>query len=195
MSSAMLKIFACIFMLIDHAGLLLFNNNLVLRCIGRLAFPIFAFQSTIGYKNTRNKRKYILRMLIFALISQYPYFLFQKSYEASSLGLNVGFTLLLGLISLYIIDLAKEKNNYSIFLLILPILLSSYLLNVDYEFYGVILIILFYLFDIKEDFVFTVLFTTFATLLYSTSRFFFIFAIIWTTCITFNKNLQWQKRS
>lgn len=178
MSSAMLKIFACIFMLIDHAGLLLFNNNLVLRCIGRLAFPIFAFQSTIGYKNTRNKRKYILRMLIFALISQYPYFLFQKSYEASSLGLNVGFTLLLGLISLYIIDLAKEKKNYSIFLLILPILLSSYLLNVDYEFYGVILIILFYLFDIKEDFVFTVLFTTFATLLYSTSRFFFIFAII-----------------
>ncbi len=195
MSSTLLKIFACIFMLIDHAGLLLFDNNLILRCIGRLSYPIFAFQTTIGYKNTKSKEKYILRMLLFAIISQYPFFLFRQTYHATSFGLNIGFTLLLGIISLYIIDLSRKKNNSLILLLVIPIILSSYLLHVDYNFYGVLLIIFFYLFDINNDFIINITAVTILTLLYSTSRYVFIFTIIWIILIIFNKNLQWSKRN
>ena len=75
MSSFTLKILAIIFMTIDHIGFTLFPSNLLLRYIGRLAFPIFAFQMGNGFYHTKNKEKYIFRMLIFTVISQIPFWL------------------------------------------------------------------------------------------------------------------------
>ena len=52
-----LKILAALFMTIDHIGVMLFPRVLVLRIIGRLALPIFAFMIAEGCKYTRNKKK------------------------------------------------------------------------------------------------------------------------------------------
>ena len=57
MSSFVLKILACFFMLVDHIGYCLFPNVSLLRTVGRLAFPIFAFQIALGYKKTRSKKQ------------------------------------------------------------------------------------------------------------------------------------------
>ena len=76
MSSFTLKILAIIFMTIDHIGFILFPKIDILRVIGRIAFPIFAFQVGISFENTKNKEKYILRMLIFTIISQIPFHIF-----------------------------------------------------------------------------------------------------------------------
>ena len=57
MSSFALKFLAIVLMTIDHVGLLLFPTHRILRAIGRLAFPIFAFQIGVGFKHTHCKEK------------------------------------------------------------------------------------------------------------------------------------------
>ena len=66
LSATALKYLACLFMLIDHIGLLLFPQIVVLRDIGRLAFPLFAFMLANGYRHTSNYWHYLLRLSLFA---------------------------------------------------------------------------------------------------------------------------------
>lgn len=151
MSSSILKILACIFMLIDHIGFCLLSGLPILRIIGRLAFPIFAFQIAVGFKHTSNRKKYFLRMLIFALVSQIPFFIFRDVAGYSGIALNIGFTFVLSIISLYFVELAKKKNILFALLTIPVLILASYL-NVDYKWYGIAVVITFYLFDLKSAF-------------------------------------------
>ena len=53
-TSNQLKLLACIFMLCDHVGLVLMNNNWIMRAVGRLAFPIFAFLLVEGYRHMKS---------------------------------------------------------------------------------------------------------------------------------------------
>ena len=62
MSSFALKILACISMLFDHTGYLIFNGSSFFNYIGRLAFPIFAFQIAEGYTHTKDLKKYVFRL-------------------------------------------------------------------------------------------------------------------------------------
>lgn len=71
----MLKLIACLLMLIDHIGFYFsasLPDDLVLlmRAIGRLAFPVFAWLVARGYSRTRNPFVYFLRMSVFALLSE-----------------------------------------------------------------------------------------------------------------------------
>ena len=75
-SAFVLKIIAVITMTIDHSGYLIFGGSSFMNFIGRIAFPIFAFQITEGYTHTHNLKKYFLRLFAFALISQIPFMLF-----------------------------------------------------------------------------------------------------------------------
>ena len=68
-----LKIIACISMLIDHAGILLFPGVAALRCIGRIALPIFAFFIGEGCRYTRNRKKYFLTVFLLGLGCQLVY--------------------------------------------------------------------------------------------------------------------------
>ena len=76
LSNSTLKILACIFMFIDHIGYHLLPHIYVLRLIGRLSFPIFAFLIVEGCKYTRNKLKHFL--LIFSI--GFGYFIFVYLY-------------------------------------------------------------------------------------------------------------------
>ena len=69
LSAMTLKYIAMATMLVDHMGYVLFPWILWLRCVGRIAFPIFAFQIAEGCIRTHDRRRYALRLLLFALLA------------------------------------------------------------------------------------------------------------------------------
>lgn len=174
--SDILKIIAMVCMFIDHfgAGLIepmfmkassyegamrLYNIDLVLRGIGRLAFPIFAYQIVVGMKCTSSRIKYIRNLFIFGIVTEVFYdLLFQNStFDMSDQ--NVYFTLLFGAFGIFLYELIEEKIRASlqgiastilnsiIFVVIFGALAYvGYCFNTDYDARGVIFIAIMYLF-------------------------------------------------
>jgi len=120
-------------MVIDHIGLVFYPEVQWLRQIGRFAFPIFAYQITIGFQLTSNKKKYLQRLLTFAVISAVPYYLMTELPT-----LNIFFTLSLGFLAMWAID---AKKYY-----FLPLILAlPFFILIDYGIYGVLTILFLYL--------------------------------------------------
>lgn len=134
MTSFQLKLIAITTMLIDHIGAVLFPEIIIFRIIGRLAFPLFAFLLTEGYRHTSNLKTYLTRLAVFALISQYPFWQ-AFGYDA---GLNIFFTLITGLLAIYLVE--HYQNILPVFILGL----MADLINLDYGMFGIILIFLIY---------------------------------------------------
>lgn len=142
MNRNVLKIIAVISMLIDHIGAYIFPDAYWLRCIGRLAFPIFAFFIAEGMRYTRSRKRYVLTLLVFAIISQIPYGFLREFYY-----LNILFTFLIAIFAIFLIENYKKNETlYMIYLLLLgSVLLFVEFLNiVDYGIFGVLLILVFY---------------------------------------------------
>ena len=72
--------------------------------IGRIAAPIFLFSIANGYRHTRNFKKYALRLLVFACLAEWPYYLLFGFHG------NIMFTLLLGLLTLRLMDWGNKKR-------------------------------------------------------------------------------------
>lgn len=142
MTSFALKIIACVTMFIDHLSYGLFGQTTWLNYIGRIAFPIFAFQITEGYTHTKNLKKYFIRLLLFALISQIPFALFH-SIVSTTFALNVFFTLLLGLFCIVIWD--KSPSKFLAIYMIVVACLVAEATHMDYGYWGVLLVFVFYL--------------------------------------------------
>ncbi len=123
----MLKWIAIITMTVDHVGAILYPEFEFLRWIGRLAFPLFAYLLILGMESTSNIRKYFTRLLIFALISQVPFFL-AIDFAPFEL-LNIFFTLSFGLL---FITFFKRGSA----LAFVP-LFASFILPFDYGIYGI----------------------------------------------------------
>ena len=118
-------------MTIDHIGFLIYPEILLLRIIGRLAFPLFAYLVALGLKSTKKPRKYILTLLIFGIISQIPYFI---AFNIQPLErLNIFFSLFLGALTIYYF---KKRS----FLAFTPVILSL-LFNTEGSFYVVLTIL------------------------------------------------------
>lgn len=160
MSAFGLKIIAIITMIIDHLGYAIFGEFSFFNYIGRIAFPIFAFQISEGYIHTKDLKKYFLRLFLFAIISQIPFMLFH-SIISDQFYLNIFFTLLLGLLSIYIYD----KCKYKILGIFLAFIFASIaqITKCDYGFFGVSIILIFYIF--KSDIIKADIFFIIATLL------------------------------
>lgn len=158
MSNTTLKILAILFMFIDHLGASLFPQFFFLREIGRLAFPIFAYFIAEGYSKTSSYTRYLRRLSLFAIVSQIPFSMaFSKTYSIkngvdlihSLLGkptmhLNVFFTLAFGLIAIRVWD--KEEDKLTKIIAVLSIGFFAKLLHTDYDLYGVMMILFFYVF-------------------------------------------------
>ena len=108
LSGSSLKVIAIVSMTIDHLGLYMLGGDdpasasvtyHLMRMVGRLAFPIFAFLLVEGYVHTHNIRRYIMNLLMAAIISDIPWMLL-GGYDSH----NVMFTLLLGLMAVSFID-------------------------------------------------------------------------------------------
>jgi hypothetical protein len=83
MSQSALKIIAMLTMLIDHIGVLLFPDVAIFRIVGRIAFPIFAYLIAEGCKYSKNKAKYLTRVLICAAVFQIVRFVIDKTLMPS----------------------------------------------------------------------------------------------------------------
>lgn len=162
MTSFVLKITAMITMCIDHVGNAYFHHVTFMNLIGRIAFPIFAFQISEGYIHTQNLKKYFLRLFLFATISQIPFMLFSSLYT-TGFTFNIFATLFFGLVAIFSYDKLTNskfticKNNkldlcfkqlFGIFIAILVGVLAE-ICNFDYGFFGIAIIFMFYLF--KND--------------------------------------------
>lgn len=148
MSIFVIKIIAYISMLLDHIKYAIpETQNFATIYLGRVAFPLFAFLLTEGYVHTKNLKRYYIRLIIFAIISQLPFMLF-RTLVGDFWKLNILFTLLLGLMAINLYDKSKSKiigiAGFVIFCSL------GFILNVDYRWYGVLTIIIFYLFKNKK---------------------------------------------
>lgn len=142
-NSGQLKMLAIILMTIDHVGFVLFPRYTILRKIGRLAFPIFAYLIAEGMYYTRDVKKYLLRLGVFALVSEIPFdYAFRGSYWYPN-SQNVFFTLLIGAACIYIYQTAEEKYMKLSFVVFLSFLAE--LMSTDYGMLGVWLIFGLYL--------------------------------------------------
>ena len=80
MSSFIIKLIAIITMICDHCSDTFIGHISFLNIIGRIAFPLFCFQLVIGYKHTKDVKKYLTRLIIFGIISQIPFGLFLYNF-------------------------------------------------------------------------------------------------------------------
>lgn len=155
-TSFSLHLLAMLFMLIDHAGKILFPKVLLLRCLGRLAFPIFAFMAVEGYYHTKNLKKYLFRLFIWAIISEIPYNIFKTGTLIDFARRNVLWTLLFGIILIFAVDKIREKHGNGFIFLTALILTApvSYIfarfICADYGYAGLFTILAFYLFRGKN---------------------------------------------
>ena len=150
-TSASLHILAMGLMLCDHLWATVVPGNDWLTCIGRLAFPIFAFMIVEGYFHTRSVKKYMLRMLIFAVLSEIPFNLMAGGRIFYPIHQNVLWTFLIALVMIHWNEKAKatEKRWLRIPVAVGTMLLGSLvglLTMMDYYHAGVLMVLVFYFF-------------------------------------------------
>ena len=151
LTSFALHIMAMVFMIFDHLwGVFATDGYLWMTCIGRLTYPIFAFMIVEGYFHTKNLKKYVLRLLIFALISEIPFNLVMSSSWIAPLHQNVLWTFLIGILLIFLNEKANKKALWVRALVLLGTILLGCLLGiitfVDYNHGGVLIILMFYVF-------------------------------------------------
>jgi len=143
-----LKLLAVATMLVDHMGETLFPEALWMRCIGRLAFPIFAFLVAEGAKHTRNMKKYLLRMAAFAVVAEIPFDLAAGGTVLYSAHQNVLWTFSIALPVIWFAQRQVTTQRYNAALCIGAFLgfAVGQLTAVDYHGSGVLMVLLFYVF-------------------------------------------------
>ena len=142
-----LRCLALAFMLLDHLWASVVPGNDWMNYVGRLAFPIFAFQVAEGYFHTSSFKQYAKRLLLFGLLSEIPFNLFLSGSWVYPFHQNVMFTLLLGLLALRQMDKARQENTWKqwVFsgLLLATFALTGEWALVDYGAKGVLTVVAF----------------------------------------------------
>lgn len=107
LSGNMLKFIACITMLIDHAGLLLFPDSEILRIIGRISFPIFAFMIAEGCRYTKNKLRHFLLIFGLGVLCQLVFLVTDPKGGISYMNILITFSF--SVITIYCLQLFKNQ--------------------------------------------------------------------------------------
>ena len=159
--SITLKFIAVIAMMLDHMCYSVIPGNTWMTWVGRISFPIFAFLIVEGFFHTKNVKKYALRLFIFALISEIPFNLMMSLSVINPFQQNVYWTLLIGLLVIWAIDKpfnelinAKNQAERSMKMIRLVIIgfiaiaagcMTGLIAMTDYNCWGVLTILMFYL--------------------------------------------------
>lgn len=150
LTSFHLHIIAMALMLCDHLWVTLVPGNDWLTDIGRIAFPIFAFMTVEGFFHTKDLKKYVKRLLFFALISEIPFNLVVAGSVFYPLHQNVLWTFLIGIGLMWINEQAKDKKAWVRFLVGIGTVLMGFIIGlitfVDYHYAGVMTVLAFYFF-------------------------------------------------
>ena len=131
-----LKLIAITAMAVDHIGALIYPEALWLRVVGRLAMPIIAFLLVEGYHHTRHLGRYLLRLLIFAVLAQPVYQLVFPH------GLNVLFDLLVGLCVIWAAE--RIHSRWLLAGLLLAVGAAGFYVTLDWWHLGVWMIFVFH---------------------------------------------------
>ena len=149
-----LHLMAMAFMLCDHLWGIIVPGNDWLTCIGRIAFPIFAFLIVEGYFHTKNLKKYIGRMLLFAVLSEIPFNLAMGSRLFYPIHQNVLWSFLISLGLIHWNEKVKEKRIWLRCLTAGATLLigavAGLVTMVDYYHAGILTVLVFYFFRGKK---------------------------------------------
>ncbi len=128
-----------------------YDIDTILRCIGRIAFPIFCFLLVEGFVHTRNVKKYALRLGLFCVISELPFNLAFKGKLFAPEYQNVFFTLLLGLLGIWAFSWLKERRQWFFGgLSLILVAMGAEFLHTDYGAFGVAFIEFMYLLHNKK---------------------------------------------
>lgn len=140
-----LKGIAAALMLTDHVGAILLPEVLALRCVGRLAFPIFAFFIAEGYAHTRDFGRYFRRLTILAVVSEIPFNL-ENGAVFDLTRQNVLFTFCLALLTLRGLEALGRERGFGRWagcgLVLAAGFAAGELLRTDYGGWGVVTVAL-----------------------------------------------------
>lgn len=153
-TSFSLHIMAMLFMLCDHLWGTIVPGNDWLTCIGRLAFPIFAFMIVEGYFHTRNLKEYVCRLLLFAVLSEIPFNLAMGSRIFYPIHQNVLWSFLIAIGLIHWNEKAKEKQIWKRILVGIASVCIGYVVGlitfVDFYHAGILMVLVFYFFKNKK---------------------------------------------
>ena len=153
-TSFSLHMMAMIFMLCDHLWGTIIPGNDWLTCIGRLTFPIYAFLIVEGYFHTKNLKKYICRLLVFAVLSEIPFNLAMGSSLFFSIHQNVLWSFLISIGLIHWNEKVKERKLWKRILVgIITLCIASIvgiITFVDYYNAGILMVLVFYFFKDKK---------------------------------------------
>ncbi|MBQ7133833.1 MAG: hypothetical protein IJO20_04990 [Ruminococcus sp.] len=152
-----LKVLACVFMLIDHIGVILLPEITALRYIGRLAFPLFAYFIAEGCRYTKNKLRRFLSVFVLGVICELGFVIFLKAYYG-----NILLTFSASILLIYLMDEVKKafiKSKVTgvlmtilLVLFVVAVYFYCEYVGLDYGFFGVLTPALALLFDNIDNF-------------------------------------------
>ena len=149
LNSLTLKLLAMALMLCDHLWATVLPGWMWLTDIGRIAFPIFAFQVAEGFQRTHNRKDYLKRMFLFALISEIPFNYLYYSSPVFPFHQNVMFTFCIAIVLMLALEKLRGKGKAVYIIAAALSLPVGYFLGtvtmVDYYGSGVVTVLLFYL--------------------------------------------------
>lgn len=150
-TSLVLHVLAMVFMLCDHLWGTIVPGNDWLTCVGRIAFPIFAFMIVEGYFHTKNLKKYVGRLLLFAIISEIPFNLAMGSNWFYPVHQNVLWSFLISIGLIHWNEKVKASGKMVVRILVgAATILIGYLVGlltmVDFYHAGILTVLIFYFF-------------------------------------------------
>jgi len=153
-TSFSLHMMAMVFMLCDHLWGTIVPGNDWLTCIGRLAFPIFAFLTVEGYFHTGNLKNYARRLFIFALLSEIPFNLAMGGRVFFPVHQNVLWSFLISIGLIFWNEKVKDSTLWKRTLVVLATLCIAYIGGTisfaDYNHAGILMVLSFYYFRGKK---------------------------------------------
>lgn len=146
-----LKLIAMLTMVCDHVGDIFFPGAPWMRVIGRIAMPIFAFCIAEGYHYTHDRRKYLLRLGVFAVISELPFDLaFSGGFDWTHQ--NIMLTFFLAVLALILFDYCcgsgenKKALRFAAGCMpVVAICIAAMLLGTDYTLFGILTVWVFHI--------------------------------------------------
>lgn len=94
-----LKIIACISMVFDHIGVIIFPEVMWLRAVGRLAYPLFAFCLAEGCYYTKDKIKHLIVIAMLGVAIQLFEYVFLEMID-----LSIFIVFSISIILIYLLD-------------------------------------------------------------------------------------------
>ena len=177
------KMFACIVMLIQTVGIAVIEKGLIhldqytqeslnqamsqdsrlmtlagigsiMQLIGGMAIPVFAFLLVEGFRNTSDYKKYLITMVITALVSEIPYDLAIRGKIWDFSSQNAMITMCICLVMLKCLDLFKETSGFTGGMLKVLILIAAIvwvsIFRAEYGLCMVLLVFVFYVFETRN---------------------------------------------